>query len=161
MEQNLTEEELSERIAIIKRFRELLEQQKTKFEQYLKVLELQEGKIEQEDTESILAHSELETQIVEGINSLQKVIIPMEKMYKKSAISTVNPDLHIPINRIQNDLSNLQNKVLKQNERNRILLKSHMIQLKQQINEYKNPYRNLTSVYFTKSNPGSRITIEI
>jgi hypothetical protein len=36
-----------------------------------------------------------------------------------------------------------------------------MVQLKQQINEYKNPYRNLTSVYFSKSNPGSRITIEI
>ena len=115
-------------------------------------------------TDAQKKHRERFSSVVRKVNEILKDPTQrevMEKMYKKSAISTVNPDLHIPINRIQNDLSNLQNKVLKQNERNRILLKSHMIQLKQQINEYKNPYRNLTSVYFTKSNPGSRITIEI
>ena len=40
--ENLSKEELDERVAILKRFRALLEQQRTKFREYLKVLESQE-----------------------------------------------------------------------------------------------------------------------
>ena len=49
MEKEISQEELEERIAIIKRFKKLLQQQRNKFEEYLLVLEKQSGKIEKED----------------------------------------------------------------------------------------------------------------
>ena len=59
METKLSQEELNERIQILKKFRQLLEQQRTKFQEYLKVLEAQESKINEENAEALLAHSEL------------------------------------------------------------------------------------------------------
>ena len=41
MENELTQAELDERVAILKRFRTLLEKQREKFQEYLKVLEKQ------------------------------------------------------------------------------------------------------------------------
>lgn len=161
MEQRLTQAELDQRILILKRFRSLLEQQRTKFQQYLKVLEAQESKITEEDAESLLAHSELETEIVANITSLQKVIVPMEALYNKSKTATYNPAEAVPVSRIQSDLKKLQSQVLAQNERNRVLLKSHMESLRQQINEFKNPYRTVASVYTKAATAGSRIQVNV
>ena len=63
-ELNLTQEEIDERIAILKRFRKLLEEQRNKFREYLDVLEKQQSAIENGDTDAMLAHTELEQQIV-------------------------------------------------------------------------------------------------
>ena len=76
--ENLTQEEINERIAILKRFRHLLEQQRNKFKEYLTVLEKQEKGIASEDDTVIVAQAELEQQIVSNITNLQKVIVPME-----------------------------------------------------------------------------------
>ncbi|MCI5829416.1 MAG: flagellar export chaperone FlgN [Treponema sp.] len=161
MEQRLTQAELDQRILILKRFRSLLEQQRTKFQQYLKVLEAQESKITEEDAESLLAHSELETEIVANITSLQKVIVPMEALYNKSKAATYNPAEAVPVSRIQSDLKKLQSQVLAQNERNRVLLKSHMESLRQQISEFKNPYRTVSSIYTKTATAGSRIQVNV
>lgn len=161
MEQKLTQSEIDERILILKRFKSLLEQQRTKFQEYLKVLESQESKISEEDAEALLAHSELETEIVANITSLQKVIVPMEALYNKTKTATYNPSEAIPISRIQSDLTKLQTQVLAQNEKNRNLLKIHMSTLRQQISEFKNPYRSIASVYTKTVNAGSRIQVEV
>ncbi|MCQ2240692.1 flagellar export chaperone FlgN [Treponema sp.] len=161
MDQKLTQAELDERILILKRFRTLLEQQRTKFQEYLKVLEAQESKISEEDAEALLAHSELETEIVANITSLQKVIVPMEALYNKTKAATYNPVEAVPISRIQADLTKLQSQVLAQNEKNRTLLKSHMSTLRQQIQEFQNPYRSITSVYTKTATTGSRIQVEV
>ena len=161
MEQRLTQAELDQRILILKRFRSLLEQQRTKFQQYLKVLEAQESKITEEDAESLLAHSELETEIVANITSLQKVIVPMEALYNKSKAATYNPAEAVPVSRIQSDLKKLQSQVLAQNERNRVLLKSLMESLRQQISEFKNPYRTVSSIYTKTATAGSRIQVNV
>ena len=162
MEQKLTQAELDERILILKRFRSLLEQQRTKFQEYLKVLEAQESKISEEDAEALLAHSELETEIVANIGSLQKVIIPLQDLYNRARAATYNPADAVPITRIQSDLEKLQSQVLAQNEKNRKLLKVHMTNLRQQISEFKNPYRSLTSIYVQQSvSAGTRIQVEV
>ena len=161
MEQRLTQAELDQRILILKRFRSLLEQQRTKFQQYLKVLEAQESKITEEDAESLLAHSELETEIVANITSLQKVIVPMEALYNKSKAATYNPAEAVPVSRIQSDLKKLQSQVLAQNERNRVLLKSHMESLRQQISEFKNPSLTVSSIYTKTATAGSRMQVNV
>lgn len=158
----LSPEELNERIAILRKFRALLEQQRTKFREYLNVLELQEGKIAEEDAEALLAHSELENQIVAGIGSLQKVIGPMQKLYISSRASTYNPADAMPIEKLQDDLAHLRTQVLAQNEKNRLLLKNHLCEIKQQIQTVsaRNPYRARQSVYADSIATGSLVQLE-
>ena len=158
--QELTQKELDERIAILKRFRSLLEQQRTKFREYLRVLEMQESNISEENAEALLAHTELGDQIVEGIGSLQKVIVPMQKLYMQSKASTYNPMDIVPIEKIQSDLSSLQHRVIEQNVKNQSLLKTHMTDIRQKISNIKNPYRNMSSIYADKGTTGTLIQID-
>lgn len=143
---NISQEELNERVAILKRFRNLLEEQRNKFKEYLTVLEKQQDSINNENTENLIAHTEIEQQVVKNLSNLQKVIIPMTKMYN-SVSEKSNSKENEEILKIQNELSDLQNKVLKQNEINREILRSRMIILRKQIDGFKNPYKNNRSVY--------------
>lgn len=147
----ISQEELNERVALLKKFRSLLEEQRNKFQEYLTVLEKQQDSITAENPESLLAHTELEQQVVKNIANLQKVILPMSKLYRsKSQMPAVEEDAEIT--KIQNDLSELQGKVLKQNEINRDLLRIHIEQLRTQICNFKNPYKNNRSVYASAQN---------
>ena len=83
----ITHEELLERVALLRKFKSVLEQQRNKFKEYLSVLEKQQNSIESENPETILAHTELEQQVVKNISNLQKVIVPMSKMYKSLGVS--------------------------------------------------------------------------
>ena len=162
MAKELSKEELDERIAILKRFRKLLEQQRNKFQEYLMVLESQEGRIEMEDGDSIAAHAELENQIVKNLASLQKVIVPMQGMY-----NAIMPGIPIADNasveQLQLDLANLQKQVLAQNERNRNLLQAQMGKIKAQLGNMNlmNPYRGRSSVYAEKAAVGSTIEYNV
>ena len=121
----ITQEELNERVALLRRFRSLLEEQRGKFREYLTVLEKQQ----------------------DSITNLQKVIVPMAKLYNSKA-GTNNPAAEdAEVAKLQNELSELQNKVLKQNAINRDLLRVHIEQLRSQIAGFKNPYKTNRSVY--------------
>lgn len=161
MKKEISKEELEERIAIIKRFKKLLLEQRSKFEEYLLVLEKQSGKIELEDGDALMAHTELETQIVKNIAELQKVIVPMEGMYN-TVVPEADENERKNVASIQEELENLQKQVLIQNEHNRNLLKIHLEDLKKQLNAAKiaNPYRSRTSVYAEKISVGNLISIE-
>ena len=98
-------------------------------------------------------------EIVKGIANLQKVIIPMSELYKSSSSSDGNIS-DSAVNELQKDLSTLQNKVLAQNEKNRELLRTHMTQIKTQIEQFKNPYRNVKSVYAQKVTAGNFVEVE-
>lgn len=155
----ITQKELDERVALLRKFRSLLEQQRSKFEEYLTVLEKQQDSISSEDPEALMAHTELEQQVVKNIANLQKVIVPMSKLYKASGTTAATEDVSIA--KIQNDLSDLQNKVLKQNEINRDLLRIHISNIKTQINNFKNPYKNVTSVYAQKQPVATLVEVNV
>ena len=157
--EEITQEELNERVEILKKLRALLEMQRNKFREYLKVLEQQEHYIETENSEALIMHTELEQEVVKGIANLQKVIIPMSELYKSSSSSDGNIS-DSAVNELQKDLSTLQNKVLAQNEKNRELLRTHMTQIKTQIEQFKNPYRNVKSVYAQKVTAGNFVEVE-
>jgi len=144
--EDITQEELNERIALLRRFRSLLEQQRGKFQEYLTVLEKQQDSITSENSESLLAHTELEQQVVKNLANLQKVIVPMTRMYRATSGKTTGSE-DAEIAKLQNELSSLQDKVLKQNEMNRDLLRVHIDMLKTQMSNFKNPYKNNRSVY--------------
>ena len=157
---NLSQDEINERVAILKRFRHLLEQQRNKFKEYLVVLEKQEEGIKSEDDTVIVAQAELEQQIVSNISNLQKVIVPIETMYKEKGIT-----LTAEIPQIQKELTELQEAVLTQNEKNQSLLKEHMEELKSSISNFSNPkfnpYAKNTSIYSQKTSTPSIIDVEI
>ena len=154
----ITQEELNERVAILRRFRTLLEQQRGKFREYLTVLEKQQDSISSENTEALLAHTELEQQVVKNLMNLQKVIVPMKKMYQ-SSVPDIEQDKEI--NEIQNELTYLQERVLAQNKINRDLLRVHLDQIKMQLSNIKNPYRNLHSVYAQKQPVSQLVEVEV
>lgn len=159
----LTQEEIAERVAILKRFRTLLEQQRNKFQEYLHVLECQQGKIELEDGDALFAHAELEQQIVANISNLQKVIEPMQTMYNAVASGPeVSPMDKKSVRKMQTELSELQQKVLAQNAKNQDLLKIHLEQVKQQLASIRkaNPYVGKRSVYAKESSVKSTFAIE-
>lgn len=157
----LSQEELNERVEILRRFRTLLEQQRGKFQEYLNVLEKQQDSISSENPESLIAHTELEQQVVKNIANLQKVILPMSRMYK----SVYNTAENMPeeqtksIEKLQSELNDLQSKVLKQNEINRDLLRLHIDNIRTQIQNFKNPYKNARSVYAQKQPIASLVEI--
>ena len=157
--EELTQQELDERVALLRKFRSLLEQQRNKFQEYLTVLEKQENSITSENPETLIAHTELEQQVVKNIASLQKVIIPMQKMYKASVpMAHTAEDSNIA--QIQNELNDLQSRVLKQNQINRDLLREHIESIRMQIQNFKNPYANLKSVYAQPQRVASLVEVE-
>lgn len=159
--EELSNQELEERVAILKRLRFLLEQQRSKFIEYLTVLEKQQNSIDKEDSEALIKHSELEQQIVKNISNLQKVIIPMNKMYSTINGSSAKTQNDSEIEKIQNELSDLQSKVLRQNEINRDLLRVHIENIKRQINNFKNPYKNNRSVYAQSQKVAQLVEINV
>lgn len=158
----ITNEEVEERIAVLKRLRFLLEEQRNKFKEYLTVLEKQQTSIDTEDSEALIKHSELEQQIVKNISNLQKVIVPMNKMYKTIAKTSNNlENTDAEISKIQNELADLQQKVLTQNKINRDLLRVHLENIKRQIANFNNPYKNSKSVYAKTENVAKFVEINV
>ena len=162
MEQKISESELEERIAIIKRFKELLEKQREKFRDYLNVLEKQAAVIESQDTEALMEHTELEQQIVANIQNLQKVIEPIENLYENNVSFgdyAKNP-FGNDIPSLKTDLEKLQKDVLAQNSKNRELLKIQIGELRTKIQGLHNPYKYNKSIYSKSEETASIINIE-
>ena len=154
--EEISEQELEERVALLKKFRGLLQEQRDKFREYLNVVEKQENSITTENADALLAHTELEQQVVSNIMNLQKVIVPMSDLYKARGGDKRDES----IVSLQNDLSNLQTQVLAQNKRNRDLLRSHIDSIRTQIASFRNPYKNRRSIYAEKTGTGSMVAVE-
>jgi len=154
--EEISKQELEERVALLKKFRSLLQQQREKFREYLTVLEKQESSITSENADALLAHTELEQQVVSNIMNLQKVIVPMSDLYKARG----GDQKEESITALQNDLSNLQNQVLAQNKKNRDLLRSHIDSIRTQIASFRNPYKSRRSIYAEKSGNASMVMVE-
>ena len=107
MQEALSKEELDERIAILRRFRSLLEQQRDKFRAYLRVLELQEPQITGDDAALLNEHTELGSLLVHDIGELQKVIVPMQALYRSRHAAACSPAEAVPVEQLQEELDRL------------------------------------------------------
>jgi len=136
----ISEEELAQRVAVVKRFKELLVQQRERFRTYLAVLEKQQLLIGYGNSDEIVAHVELEEQIVADIFSIQKVIDPLEVMYAAGDAA----DPYLPANdvpELKATLEDLKNQAVVRSGRNRDLLSSRMVDVDSEIQALKdNPF---------------------
>jgi hypothetical protein len=132
-------------MAVLKRFRELLIQQRNRFREYLEVLDKQKDVIERGSAEDLITHVEMEERIVADIFSIQKVIDPLEAMYdaaypERSEAADL-PDLKAA-------LEGLKTEAVVRSERNKELLSRRMAELRSEIKLLrKNPYAIRRSLY--------------
>jgi len=145
----LSKQELDERVAVLKRFRELLVRQREKFSDYMSLLERQRADIEKGDVDALVSHVELEQSIVSEIFSVQKVIDPLEDMYRAS-YHGAEPE---GITELRSTLSTLKDEVVARNSENRALLKQRMEMLRHEIISVNNPYSKRRSVYSSPAEP--------
>ena len=150
-ETKISEGELTQRMAVVKRFKELLEQQRERFRVYLAELDRERLAIGTGSADEIIAHVDLEEQIVEDIFSIQKVIDPLEVMY-----NAAGP--YLPANDVSSlkaALDDLKIQAAARSGQNRDLLSRRMADINSEIQTIKNNpfiskvrhalYQNVTS----------------
>jgi len=141
--------ELAQRVAILRRFKTLLTQQRDRFSSYLNLLEKQQNVIEKGSAEELLTYVEIEEKIVADIFSIQKVIDPLEEMYytvvagqnphyKKEETSSDNQD-EVPS--LKASLEKLKSEAVIRSTKNKELLSKRMLELRSEITALRNnPY---------------------
>jgi uncharacterized small protein (DUF1192 family) len=138
--------ELNQRVAVLKRFKELLKAQRDRFQAYLTALDKQKDVIQSGTTDDLLRHVELEEKIVADIYSIQKVIDPLEEMYQAVTVNkpvkgSTKPDTketgEEEVISLKEALDGLKVEAVIRSERNRELLAKRMAELRSEINSMK------------------------
>ena len=124
--------DLAQRAVVLKQFRELLLRQRDRFRNYLVVLDQQQIFIESANADGILAHVEMEEQIVADIFSIQKVIDPLETMYNNS--EPCSSELCSDVPSIKNVLEDLKLQAIARSSRNKEQLSARMAEIRSEIN---------------------------
>jgi hypothetical protein len=141
---NLPEEEVRRRVAVLKRFRELLQEQRDRFRAYLDVLDRQKDIIERGTPEELSSHVELEEKIVSDILSIQKVIDPLDGLYRsvyKAPPGARRGGEEAGVTGLKAALEGLKTEALARSGRNRELLSKRMAALRSEIKSLRaNPY---------------------
>ncbi|MDR0785960.1 MAG: flagellar biosynthesis protein FlgN [Treponema sp.] len=152
----ITPEELKERVAVVKRFRELLREQRERFSNYLDVLDKQKVVVEKGNAEDILSHIEIEEKMLSDIFSIQKALAPLEPLYRTSVKTVKAPD----VAEIQSALENLKTEAVQKVKQNRDILGIRMSELKKQMEVLRNnPYAR-RSVRFMAGDNASFVDME-
>ncbi len=124
--------------AILRRFRELLQQKRDTFQHYLLVLENQESDIERNDLSALEQHIRLETEVLEQLSAVSRVIVPLQKL----GIGAEENDL-APLNA---SIETLRERIGEQHAKNRDQLSRKTEDLARRIDQLNIPLR-ARSVY--------------
>jgi len=138
---------LEQRAAVLRRFRELLVQQRQKFEKYLLVLDHERSDIESGDVDRLAAHVEIEEQIVSEIFTFQKVIDPLESIYRSAYPALASSPEAESLGELRDSLVGLRTEVLARNAENRALLRQRMDVIRGEIEGLRMPMAARRSVY--------------
>ena len=140
---DISSTELSHRVAVIKRFKELLKAQRDRFRAYLDAMDRQKDVIQGGTADDLLRHVELEEKIVEDIFSIQRVIDPLEDMYQSIAMERrleipapgeLSSDKHDEeVSGLKKALAGLKAEAVVRSEQNRELLSKRMTELRSEI----------------------------
>lgn len=124
----LTPQEKNQRVAVLKKLKSTLEGQRQKFFNYLQVLDAERTTIEAGDAAVLVEQVQMEESIVAEIFTFQKVIDPLEDLYKQSYPESDEDVLHL-----KNSLESLKTQVQEKNKQNRQLLSVRMSELRQEL----------------------------
>jgi hypothetical protein len=163
---NIDSAELAQRVAVLRRFKILLTQQRDRFRSYMDLLEKQQSVIESGSAEDLLTYVEIEEKIVADIFSIQKVIDPLEEMYytvlsKDAGKTSVRIDNPEEVSGLKASLEKLKSEAVIRSTKNKELLSKRMLELRQEIKSLRNnPYAAKGRQSFADSNSASLIDIK-
>jgi hypothetical protein len=129
----ISQEEIAQRVAVLRRFRTLLSRQRDRFRSYLEVLDKEQASIESGSASDLLAHVELEEKIVADIFSIQKVIDPLDDMYRTLVSTSGASRTEDDVPCLKAALEDLKNEAIIRSSRNRELLSCRMAELRTEI----------------------------
>ena len=162
--------ELAQRVAILKRFKILLSQQRERFKSYLDLLDKQQNVIESGSAEDLLTYVEIEEKIVADIFSIQKVIDPLEEMYNSVVSGQDQSHLTAKLENsgsqeevpgLKASLEKLKNEAVMRSTKNKELLSKRMLELRQEITTLRNnPYAASGRAAYSNSNKASLIDVQ-
>jgi hypothetical protein len=131
MPEQITQDELNERVAILRRFKAALVEQRDRFRRYLDVLENGAG---QDGTalDDLEFHVEMEKSIVQEIATFERTIEPLEQLYRAH-----DPEGAKQIPVLRNALERTREEVVRRTSYNRDLLRAQLESLREEISELK------------------------
>jgi hypothetical protein len=154
----ISADELAQRVAILRRFRELLVKQRERFHHYLITLEKQQAVIETGSSGELADYIVQEEQIIADIFSIQKVIDPLEDMYNATVTASSSAD-DVPA--LKSTLKELKDQVAARSAQNRELLSLRMDVIRSEIIALRNnPLANAARSAFSHTGTASVIDIE-
>ena len=158
----ISPEELAQRVAVLRRFKILLSQQRDRFRAYLAMLDRQQDIIENGNTDDLLAHVDLEEKIVADIFSIQKVIDPLEEMYHTVVSISQPAHDYDEVPSLKAALEDLKSEALIRSTRNKELLSRRMVELRKEITTLRNnPYaRSSRSSAYAHSQTATLVDIQ-
>jgi len=118
----LSKEEVERRVALIKRLKATLAQQREKFRSYLKVLDAEKASIEEQSIDVLKVQVELEEELVVDIHAIQKVIDPLEAVLQQSYQGQADDE----VVDLRSTLETLKGQVEEKSRENRGLLSRSM-----------------------------------
>lgn len=133
---SFTSSETAHRIAVIRRLKSLLEEQRDKFGEYLELLERESQAISRRDTAALMGQVEHERRVVQAIVSFNRIIGPIQEVYL-----SLYPERNNDIESLKAAVDRMRDDVVKKNEANRVLLRARMNELKDRVESLKSPIR--------------------
>ncbi len=133
---SFTSSETAHRVAVVRRLKTLLEEQREKFGEYLELLERESDAIARRDTAALMGQVEHERRVVQAIVSFGRIIGPIQEVYL-----TLYPERNRDIETLKAAVEQMRNDVVKKNEANRVLLRARMNELKDRVESLKSPIR--------------------
>ncbi|MCL2265905.1 MAG: flagellar biosynthesis protein FlgN [Treponema sp.] len=150
--------ELAQRVAVLKRFKTLLTQQRDRFRNYLELLDKQQNVIESGNAEDLLAYVEIEEKIVADIFSIQKVIDPLEEMYY--SVVPVESSYQDEVPGLKASLEKLKSDAVIRSTKNKELLSKRMVELRSEIKTLRNNPYSTGRTSYSETNKASLVDLK-
>ena len=128
MPTTLSQSEIDERAAILRRFREALLRQRERFSTYLEMLDNQPDTEFRSDSEQIEIHVAMEQAIVREISSFERVIEPLHLMYREH-----DPEGAAELPSLKAAMERTRDEVIRRTARSRELLRDQISSLRSEI----------------------------
>lgn len=141
------EDGLDQRIAVLRRYRRMLELQRERLQDYLALIDTRERAVRAGDVDSLEQYTQAEQGVIKGIMAVQRCLEPLADMYRQAA-----PEGSPDIDELHERLEGLRRKILARNEESLGLLKGQMDQIRTEITGLRVPGAK-RSVYAAVAEP--------
>lgn len=121
-------EDLDQRVAVLRRYRRMLDLQKERLSSYLEVVDSREAALNSGAFEDFETYTVLEQEAVKGIQTVQRCLEPLKQLYLE-----LHPEGSPDIAQLEDRLERLRLEVLRRNEQSRSALKTYAATLRTEI----------------------------